>query len=129
MEPVSINKTVFPSIELEQAQNNQSGCKGNTKGLAAVMGRLEGRTVGSVLQESKSDLLEPCEACGNLVSKTAQSCPQCGHHTPLGEKEKGLKDGVWRSVSLIVLLVFFCGFLQYVRTASVRGLSLYERSK
>ena len=38
LEPVSINKTVFPSIELEQAQNNQSGCKGNTKGLAAVMG-------------------------------------------------------------------------------------------
>ena len=71
LEPVSINKTVFPSIELEQAQNNQSGCKGNTTGLAAVMGRLEGRTVGSVLEESKSVLLEPCEACGNLVSKTA----------------------------------------------------------
>ena len=59
---------VIAGMTLGQFVFSPAGRKGNT---AAVMRPLEGRTVGSVLQESKSDLLEPCEACGNLVSKTA----------------------------------------------------------
>ena len=62
---------VIAGMTLGQFVFSPAGRKGNTKGLAAVMRPLEGRTVGSVLQESKSDLLESCEACGNLVSKTA----------------------------------------------------------
>ena len=43
-----------------------------------------------------------CEDCGNLVGKTAQSCPKCGYPAPAEEKGKGLKDGVLIVVTLII---------------------------
>ena len=52
-----------------------------------------------------------CEGCGNLVSKTAQSCPKCGYPASPDEKGKGLKDGVLIKatliVSLVVVVIFF----------------------
>ena len=43
-----------------------------------------------------------CEDCGNLVGKTAQSCPKCGYPAPADEKEKSPKDGVLIVVTLII---------------------------
>ena len=42
-----------------------------------------------------------CEDCGNLVGKTAQSCPKCGYPAPPDQKEKSPKDGVLIVVTLI----------------------------
>ena len=36
-----------------------------------------------------------CEGCGNLVSKTAQSCPKCGYSAPPDKKGKGTKEQGW----------------------------------
>ena len=52
-----------------------------------------------------------CEKCGNLVGKTAQSCPKCGYPAPAEEKDKSPKDGdlikVTLIMSFVVVVIFF----------------------
>ena len=55
-----------------------------------------------------------CEDCGNLVGKTAQSCPKCGYPAPADEKEKSPKDGVLIVVTLIISMIISIWLLKLI---------------